>query len=127
MLSDVFYKRYQQCLYHGDNVNPAIHSLFTQVGYIIFEDLCGNLDIPMGVFTKAHRKLVREIGIGFLGSGQKDDEVCGRLLFEKYDLWNDSHGGADYFIKVRISLIELIFRELEEYLNTLATKNHNHR
>ncbi len=115
MLSDVFYTRYPQQIYHAENVSPAIHSFFTQVGHVIFEDLCEELDIPGEIFIKAHRKLSREIGLGRLGPGKTDDEVCGRLLFEQYDLWDDRHGSPDYFIKVRISVIELVFREIEEY------------
>jgi hypothetical protein len=36
------------------------------------------------------------------------------VLLEPYDLWNDSHGVPDRFIKVRLSMIEVLFRLMEE-------------
>ncbi|KKL09288.1 hypothetical protein LCGC14_2567370, partial [marine sediment metagenome] len=38
------------------------------------------------------------------------------LICENYDLWNNRHGIPDYFYKMRIGLIELLFRGAEEYL-----------
>jgi len=126
MLSDVFYTRYPETYYYGDNVSPAIHSFFTQVGHIIFEDICSNLSVPLEVFKNAHRKLAREIGLRCLGPGESDDEVCGRLLFERYDLWDNRHGDAGYFIKIRFSVIELIFRELEKFVDSLPEGKGSH-
>lgn len=40
--------------------------------------------------------------------------MCGRFLCETYDLWKDSHGTADEFLKSRLSLVELLFRAIEE-------------
>ncbi|MCI5137396.1 MAG: hypothetical protein D3922_03035 [Candidatus Electrothrix sp. AR1] len=119
MLSDVFYTRYPQQHYRADGVSQPIQAFFTQVGHVIFEDLCEELDLPRDIFTRAHRKLAREIGLGGLGPGKTDDEICGRLLFERYDLWDNRHGSTDHFIKVRISIIKLIFRELEKHVATL--------
>lgn len=118
MISDVFYTRYDQRFYYTDGFPPEFHTLFTQIGHIIFDDLYERFEIPRAIFSAVHRKLYREIGLGSLGPGNSDDEVCGRLLFERYDLRNNRHGGTDYFIKVRISLIELIFREIEEFAKT---------
>lgn len=126
MLSDVFYTRYPETYYYGNEVSPAMHSFFTQVGHIIFEDICSNLSIPIEVFTNAHRKLAREIGLGRLGPGKADDEVCGRLLYERYDLWDNRHGDAGYFVKVRFSVIELIFRELERFVDNLPDSKGSH-
>lgn len=44
------------------------------------------------------------------------------FLGQSYDLWNDGHGRPDDFVKLRLSLIELLFREAEAILRTLAPK-----
>lgn len=123
MISDVFYTRYEHSFFYSDDVPPEFHILFTQIGHIIFEDICEKFEIPISIFSTAHRKLAREIGLGALGPGKSDDDVCGRLLFERYALWNDRHGGTDYFIRIRISLIELIFRELEAFAGQYKESN----
>jgi len=45
------------------------------------------------------------------------------FLGEPYDLWNDAHGDPDSFIKLRLSLLELLFREAEAMLREYAPKN----
>jgi hypothetical protein len=118
MINDVFYTRYRHPIFHGGKVHHTVETLFIQVAHIIFEDLTV-FDLPEEIFTKTHRRLAREIGLGSIGPGSRDGDVCGRLLCERYDLWNDRHGNADYFIKLRLSLVELLFREMEEYAKPL--------
>ncbi|MCX5846685.1 MAG: hypothetical protein NTW12_10095 [Deltaproteobacteria bacterium] len=122
MINDVFYTRYNHPLFYGGNIPPQVQILFTQAGHIIFEDICKGYKIPIDIFTKSHKKLAREIGLVSLGPGSTDDEICGLLIFERYNLWNDRHGEGDYFIKLRISLIELIFRELESFAESMQTQ-----
>jgi len=57
-----------------------------------------------------------------LGRAPTPEENCMNLLGEQYDLWNDAHGTPDYFFKLRLSLIELLFREAEAILRGLALK-----
>ena len=44
------------------------------------------------------------------------------FLGEPYDLWNDAHGDPDSYIKLRLSLLELLFREAETMLIEYAPK-----
>src|SRR5262249_10947919 len=68
-----------------------------------------------------HDALARELGVGRLNAETSYDAICGTFLVERYDLWNNSHGTADYFIKLRLSLIELLFRAAEEWPRDTAS------
>lgn len=115
MISDIFYTRYQNPIIYGGSVPQEIHVLFRQAAHIVFEDICNHHRIPSDIFTTAHRKLAREIGLVVLAQANNDLEVCTLLLLEQYDLWKNRHGDGDYFIKIRLSLIELLFREIEAF------------
>jgi hypothetical protein len=64
---------------------------------------------------------VRELGAGRLGIGPYH-EICAGFLTERYDLWNDSHGLPDTFVKLRLSLMELLFRHAEELVRASSNK-----
>jgi hypothetical protein len=110
MLTDIFFKRYPQ-VFHGDRPTPPIARFFAQAAHIIFHDLAPKLTDPRQFFETIHNQLARELGIGRLGPGAKYDEICGRFLVEPYDLWNDGHGSTDYFIRTRLSFVEIAFRQ----------------
>lgn len=42
------------------------------------------------------------------------------FLGEQYDLWNDAHSDPDTFFKLRLSLLELLYREAEDILKDYA-------
>lgn len=72
------------------------------------------LHLDAGFFRRAHDALARETGRGRLYDAQSWDAVCREFLTETYDLWKDRDGTADTFLKMRLSLIELLFRSAEE-------------
>ncbi|MGY4501172.1 hypothetical protein ACVWYH_005103 [Bradyrhizobium sp. GM24.11] len=91
-----------------------------QVAHIIFDDLVEPLHLDVDFFRRAHDALSRETGRGRLYDAQSWDAVCGEFLTETYDLWKDRHGTADAFLKMRLSLIELLFRSAEERASELS-------
>lgn len=120
MIQDLFVRRYPQQIYWADRPTPEIHQLFVQVAHIIFGDLVGPLRLDAAFFKRAHDALARETGRGRLYDAPSWDAVCGEFLTEVYDLWKDRHGTADTFIKMRLSLVELLFRLAEERARDLA-------
>lgn len=121
MIADLFFKRYsKQPLLLSDNVPEIIQRFFTQAAHIFFNDVASALDLKQEFFQRAHDALARELGSGRLGTGQYH-EICGCFLTERYDLWNNSHGSPDTFLKLRLSLIELLFRQAQELLRASRT------
>ncbi len=116
MLTDAFHKRYPYRLLYGDQFPYTLRRCLSQAGQIIDQDLFISISIKDDLYKAAHDRLSREYGIGRLGEGKTYEEICLRLIFENYDLWNNSHGDPDYFLKKRIGLIELLFRGAEDYL-----------
>jgi hypothetical protein len=96
----------------SEGVPAGVQRFFTQAAHIFFNDVVLALDLDQKFFQQAHDAFVRELGAGRLDMGPYD-EVCGRFLVERYDLWNDAHGTPDTFLKLRLSLIELLFRQAE--------------
>lgn len=116
MLTDAFHKRYPRRFFFGDDFSSEIRRLLNQAGQIISQDLFSSIPIKDNLYKEAHDKLSREYGVGTLGEGKTCEEVCLKLIFESYHLWNDRHGDQDDFFKMRVGLIELLFRGAEEYL-----------
>jgi hypothetical protein len=121
MLTDAFHKRYPNRFFWDDGFPNEVRRLLIQAGQIIAQDLFSQISVKDKLYQDAHDKLSREYGIGLLGEGNTYEEVCLKLIFENYDLWNNYHRDQDYFFKMRIGLIELLFRNAEEYLR----KEHN--
>jgi hypothetical protein len=117
MITDVFFKRYPETWFHGGQVPADVIKFFRQAASIVFQDLRQHVHNPEMLCRRVHDKLVRELGFG-LFRADSYEEICHHVLFETYDLWNDSHGNPDVFVKVRLSLIELLFREIEEQFST---------
>lgn len=120
MIHDLFLRRYPQQIYWADRPTPEIHHLFVQVAHIVFSDLAEPLRLDVDFFKHAHDALARETGHGRLYDAPSWDAVCGEFLTEAYDLWKDRHGTADTFLKMRLSLVELLFRSAEERARELA-------
>lgn len=114
MIHDLFLRRYPNLVYGGDRPTPAMHRLFTQVAHIIFTELAPKLRLERGFFQDVHDALARELGQGQLFNARTYDAICGEFLTETYDLWVDRHGTADTFLKARLSLVELLFRAIED-------------
>lgn len=120
MIHDLFLRRYPQPIYLADRPTPEIHNLLVQIAHIIFDDLAKALRLDVGFFQRAHDTLAREAGRGRLYDASSWDAVCGEFLTEAYDLWKDRHGTADTFLKMRLSLVELLFRSAEERAHKLC-------
>ncbi|WPP02695.1 hypothetical protein [Methylocella tundrae] len=120
MIHDLFLRRYPQQIYWADRPSPEINNLFVQVAHIIFGDLVEPLRLDADLFKRAHDALAREMGRGRLYDAPSWDAVCGEFLTEAYDLWKDRHGTADIFLKMRLSLVELLFRSAEERARELS-------
>jgi hypothetical protein len=116
MLIDIFAKRYSIHFLIGGGVPEEIHRLFVQVAHVIFSDLARTLELEDSVFRTVHDKLARELGSVMLGQARSYADICGCILVEPYDRLNDAHGTADSYFKQRISLIELLLREIEEHV-----------
>ena len=118
MIHDLFLRRYPNQIYWGDRPTPAMHRLFTQVAHIVFSDLAPALKLDQSFFKAVHDALARELGLGRLVDAPTYDAICGEYLTESYDLWKDRHGTADTFLKARLSLVELLFRAMEERVSS---------
>lgn len=114
MINDLFLRRYPNQIYWVGRPTPAMHRLFTQAAHIIFSDLGPKLRLQRSFFQEVHDALARELGQGKLFAAPTYDAICGEFLTEAYDLWNDHHGTADDFLKTRLSLVELLFRAVED-------------
>lgn len=121
MIQDLFVRRYPQQIYWADRPTPEIHQLFVQVAHIVFDDLVEPLRLDIAFFKRVNDALSRETGRGRLYDAPSWDAVCGEFLTEVYDLWKDRHGTADTFLKMRLSLTELLFRFAEERARELAS------
>lgn len=116
MLTDTFHKRYPHRFLYSNEFPPTLRQLLNQAALIISKDLFTAIGGKEKFYKNAHDRLSREYGIGLLGEGRNYEEICLRLLCENYDLWNNRHNDQDFFLKMRLGLIELLFREAEEYL-----------
>lgn len=115
MITDVFHKRYPGFGYSSGGVSRELHVFFRQAAQILFIDLkpdLGNLD---DVCQKAYYNLVRELGHGIY-DGRNSEDTCVGALCETYDLWNNAHGSSGEFVSYRLSLLELLFSQIENQL-----------
>jgi hypothetical protein len=55
-----------------------------------------------------------------LGRAATPEQRAMTYFGEQYDLWNDAHGDPDTFFKLRLSFLELLFREAEAILAEYA-------
>lgn len=118
MITDLFVTRYPNRLWFGSEVPPKFQQLFTQSMQIFFEDLGPALKLDQDFCNEAHEIMCRELGVYELNQEVKWSQKIGRYLGEAYDLWRNSHGDADTFIRTRLSMIELLFRMVEERVRT---------
>ncbi len=116
MLTDVLLKRYPRPWIHGDRVDPELLTLLRQAALVLHEDIVPRLNNREEVYETAYKRLGREVGASHFAFGDSFEERCVRFIGENYDLWNDAHGSPDLFFKIRLSLIELLYREAEEFL-----------
>jgi hypothetical protein len=119
MITDVFHKRYPHVGYSSGGVSREIHVFFRQAAQTLFVDLKPHFRNFEDVCQKAYHKLVRELGYG-LYDGRNAEDNCFGALCETYDLWNNAHGSPGQFVSYRLSLLELLFLQIENKLEILA-------
>lgn len=116
MLTDVFLKRHQRQLWYNHEAARPLASMFNQVLHIL-DDLQPVVGTDDAFFGAVHDRLARELGLPYLVRGHMSyARRIGTYLGQPYDLWNDEHGDIDYFLKSRLSMLELLFRQLDERL-----------
>ncbi|GAB1434074.1 hypothetical protein MASR2M32_02830 [Sphaerotilus sulfidivorans] len=94
-----------------------------QAALVLFDDIALKMPNRTRLFEIPEKRLAREIGAMALGRRPTPEQRTMEFLGESYDVWNDAHGDPDRFIKLRLSLLELLFREAEAMLRECAPKN----
>lgn len=122
MITDVLFKRYPERWIYQDHVPQNVALLIRQAALVLHDDVAAKLPNRTRLFEVPERRLARELGMLALGRSQTAEQNCIAFLGQPYDLWNDAHGDPDTFVKLRLSLIELLFREAEAILRSLAPK-----
>lgn len=97
--------------------------LVRQAALVLFDDVVSKMPNRARLFEVPEKRLARELGAMALGRRPTPEQRTMDFLGEPYDLWNDSHGDPDSYIKLRLSLLELLFREAETMLREYAPKN----
>jgi hypothetical protein len=113
VIEDLFFKRYKDFVFAYDHVLPNMSRVLVQAAQIFADDVCTSLDLDDKCFLSAERQLIRECGYNPFPLYQSPFDRCEAFLTEPYDLWNDQHGTPDLFVKLRLSLIELLYRDAE--------------
>lgn len=121
MIEDLFFKRYQHEMFyaHRDSggPHPSMQRILSQAAMIFAGDVVKQLRLDDAFFVSVQEKLVRELGSWPFPVGGSAMEIFDNFLNERYDLLRHSrHGSVDSFIKARLSLIELLFRDAENYV-----------
>lgn len=119
MLTDLFIHR------HNRDIRlqyRAIAPFLNQAAQIFFNELTPTMKNDSEVNDLCEDAIVnlcRELGWEPPASGKNYIEFCYREVVTPYDLWNDSHGDEDTYTKIRVSLLELLFRYYEDYAERL--------
>jgi AbiJ N-terminal domain 4 len=123
VITDVFFKRYPEHWLNGLGTVPEnVAVLIRQAALVVFDDIAPHLPNRIQLFEKPEKRLAREFGAMSLGESSSAERNCMMFLGEQYDLWKNSHGDPSSFVKLRLSLIELLFREAETILRENAPK-----
>lgn len=122
MIADVLFKRYREQWIFADRVPVELATLIRQAAILLYDDIAARMPNRATLFEAPEKQLARELGRMGLGREQTPEQNCMTYLGEQYDLWNDAHGSPDNFFKLRLSLIELLFREAESIIRGLLPK-----
>lgn len=124
MIADVLFKRYpSRWILFTDQIPNEFAMLIRQATLVLYDDIASRIPNRARLFEVPEKQLARELGMRQLGRAPTPEQNCINLLGEQYDLWNNDHGAPDYFFKLRLSLIELLFREAEAILRGLSPKD----
>jgi hypothetical protein len=123
VIADVLFKRYPDRWIHAiDRVPAELATLIRQAALVVYDDVAPRLPSRARLFEGPEKQLARELGAMGLASGPTAEQNCMQFLGEQYGLWNDAHRSPDEFFKLRLSLIELLFREAESILRGLSPR-----
>ncbi|MFT5692002.1 MAG: hypothetical protein ACI92E_001333 [Oceanicoccus sp.] len=131
MLNDIFYTRYSSITI-WDKFTDVEEKFINQVFSLVSEDLCPDIvdgkanDFAKKYWLSIHNSLTRELGLKelspkrFLAPGNQLIEinmgsVCKTFMLKEFQESNI----PDHFMKERLSLIELAFREKDAHLNKM--------
>jgi hypothetical protein len=103
-------------------VPQSLALLVKQAALVLFDDVASKMPNRARLFEFPEKCLARELGAMALGRLPTPEQRAMEFLGEPYDLWNNAHGDPDSFIKLRLSLLELLFREAEVMLREYAPK-----
>lgn len=126
MITDVFHKRYPAYWWFGDYHSDGPYraqKFFVQACHIL-DDMAKQMNPKFTdeIYTRAHNKLVRELGWGMLNNESSTVERCFVFIATPYDLWNNKHGDFNEYNARRLSLVELLFREHEDEIIKMSGK-----
>ena len=120
MIADVLFKRYPHPWIFSEEVPVELATLVRQAALVMYDDIASCIPNRARLFEAVQKQLARELGMVQLGRAPTPEQNCMNFLGEHYELWNNAHGAPDYFFKLRLSLIELLFREAEAILREFS-------
>jgi len=119
MKKQIFHKRYKDIYFHfpngfgGSDVIPTeVEAFFNQSAHIIYYDLFPLAKTSKPFLKDIYHSFVRELGVTAIGKGNAFGDIFINYIQEPYDVWKTNDDISD-FLKKKISLIELIFSEIE--------------
>jgi hypothetical protein len=122
LITDIFLRRYPAPWLREKVPEPLV--LLVRQGALLFlDDVAPKFPCPARLFEVPEKRLSRELGVMALDRKPTPEQRVTAFLGEQYDLWNDRHHDPDTFIKLRLSLLELLFREAEEILRDYTPRD----
>jgi hypothetical protein len=120
MIEDLFFKRYSNIEVFGSHeVSAQMQLILSQSIKIFVEDVATPLKLDEEFYIRVHRKLTRECVVEPLPAGPSACLRVQSFLYSSADERAIAYGRVDSYMKIRISLVELLFRNammvLENY------------
>jgi len=125
VLTDIFLRRYQGVLeYDKDRAKRIVAPTLTQARLIFEQDVQPKLNLPRSFYRDLNLQLGRELSAARLWVIDADNqhERCMLYLSETPDFSWGNDAAIDLHCKTRLSLVELLFRNAEEYARRLPKK-----
>lgn len=116
VIADVFYRRYKDPLFRSRGAPDEWLLLFRQVVPLIAEDVLPRVVHANTFMETVHNRLARELGFARLA--HRGDATSAALTFLVDEFVSDRDRSPDHYCKIRLSLIEILFRELESLLGS---------
>ena len=120
LITDILLRRYPDRWIYADHVPQPMALLVRQAALVLLDDIASKMPSRARLFEVPEKRLARELGAMGLGRHPTPEQRAMNFLGEQYELWNDSHADPDTFFKLRLSLLELLYREAEAILRDYA-------